>query len=57
MEVKSGKPIPTSTTTNGNQLLLKKYIQLLKRILGVNRSITNILVRGQIDKHIFSTET
>ena len=26
MEVKSGEPIPTLTTTNGNQLLLKNYI-------------------------------
>ena len=52
MEVKSVEPIPTSTTTNGNQFLWKKiHSQSLKGTLGMNRSTTNILVRGEIGRH------
>ena len=29
----------------------KLHTQLIKRILGVNRSTTNILVRGEVDRH------
>ena len=34
----------------------KTYLQFLKRILGVNRATTNILVRGELNKHSLQEE-
>lgn len=35
----------------------KIHLQFLKRILGINRSTTNLLVIGELDRHILQVET
>ena len=36
---------------NGTQILLKKHVQFIKGILGVNRTTSAVMLRGELERY------